>query len=51
VPNGVSTCANPGLCGPGIKQGQPLNLNFLYASGTSWIQSEVTQLQSNAAPV
>ena len=51
VPNGVSTCANPSLCGPGIKKGQALSFNFLYASGTSWIQSEVTQLQSNAASV
>jgi peptide/nickel transport system substrate-binding protein len=51
VPNGVSTCANPSLCGPGIKKGQALSFNFLYASGTSWIQSEVTQLQSNAAAV
>ena len=51
TPNGTSTCANPSLCGPGIKKGQPLSFNFLYASGTSWIQSEVTQLQSNAASV
>jgi peptide/nickel transport system substrate-binding protein len=49
VPNGVSTCANPSLCGPGIKKGQALSFSFLYASGTSWIQSEVTQLQSSAA--
>ena len=51
VPNGVSTCANPSLCGPGIKKGQPLSFSFLYASGTAWIQSEVTQLQSNAASI
>ena len=51
APGGVSTCANPSLCGPGIKKGQPLSFSFLYASGTSWIQSEVTQLQSNAAAV
>ena len=51
VPNGVSTCANPSLCGPGIKKGQPLSFAFLYASGTAWVQSEVTQLQSNAASI
>jgi peptide/nickel transport system substrate-binding protein len=51
VPNGVSTCANPSLCGTGIKKGQPLNFSFLYASGTAWIQSEVTELQSNAASI
>jgi peptide/nickel transport system substrate-binding protein len=51
VPGGVSTCANPSLCGPGIKSGQPLSFNFLYASGTAWVQSEVTQLQSSAASI
>jgi peptide/nickel transport system substrate-binding protein len=51
VPNGVSTCANPSLCGPGIKKGQGLSFNFPYATGTSWIASEMTQLQSNAASV
>ncbi len=51
VPNGVSTCANPGLCGPGIKQGQGLSFNFPYAAGFSWVTSEMTQLQSNAASV
>jgi peptide/nickel transport system substrate-binding protein len=49
VPNGVSTCQNPSLCGPGIKKGQGMSFNFPYATGTAWIQSEVTQLQSNAA--
>jgi peptide/nickel transport system substrate-binding protein len=51
VPNGVSTCQNPSLCGPGIKKGQGMSFNFPYATGTSWIQSEVTQLQSNAASI
>jgi peptide/nickel transport system substrate-binding protein len=51
VPNGVSTCANPSLCGPGIKKGQGLSFNFPYATGISWIASEMTQLQSNAASV
>jgi peptide/nickel transport system substrate-binding protein len=51
VPNGVSTCASPSLCGPGIKKGQGLSFNFPYATGISWIASEMTQLQSNAASV
>jgi peptide/nickel transport system substrate-binding protein len=51
VPNGVSTCTNPSLCGPGIKQGQGLTFNFPYANGTAWITSEMTQLQSNAGSI
>jgi len=51
VPNGVSTCANPTLCGPGVKKGQGLSLNFIYATGTSWVDSEMTDLQSTAAQV
>jgi peptide/nickel transport system substrate-binding protein len=51
VPGGVSTCANPSRCGPGIKKGQPMSFSFLYSSGTAWIQSEVTELQSNAAAI
>jgi peptide/nickel transport system substrate-binding protein len=51
VPNGVSTCASPSLCGPGIKKGQGLSFTFPYATGISWIASEMTQLQSNAASV
>jgi peptide/nickel transport system substrate-binding protein len=51
VPNGVTTCANPSLCGPGIKKGQGLSFNFPYATGFSWLASEMTQLQSNAASV
>jgi peptide/nickel transport system substrate-binding protein len=49
VPNGVTTCSDPAKCGPGIKKGQGLSFNFPYATGISWIQSEMTQLQSNAA--
>jgi peptide/nickel transport system substrate-binding protein len=49
VPNGVSTCANPSLCGPGIKKGQGLNFSFMYATGLSWLASEMFELQSNAA--
>jgi peptide/nickel transport system substrate-binding protein len=49
VPNGVSTCADPSLCGPGIKKGQGLNFSFIYATGTAWVAAEMQQLQSNAA--
>jgi peptide/nickel transport system substrate-binding protein len=51
VPNGVSTCQNPSLCGPGIKKGQALSFNLPYATGTAWIESEMTQLQSNSAQI
>jgi peptide/nickel transport system substrate-binding protein len=51
VPNGVSTCANPSLCGPGVKQGQSLQFNLPYATGTQWITQEMQQLQSNASLV
>ena len=49
VPNGVTTCSDPAKCGPGIKKGQGLSFSFPYATGISWLQSEMTQLQSNAA--
>jgi peptide/nickel transport system substrate-binding protein len=51
VPNGVSTCTDPSLCGPGIAQGTALNFNFLYESGVTWVQSEMVELQSNASQV
>ena len=51
VPNGVSTCTDPAKCGPGITKGTGLNFNFAYESGVSWVGSEMTQLQSNAAGV
>jgi peptide/nickel transport system substrate-binding protein len=51
VPNGVSTCSNASLCGKGIKSGHQLVFNMPYASGTAWITSEMTQLQSNASLV
>jgi peptide/nickel transport system substrate-binding protein len=54
-PNGISTCVKPGTgageCGAGIKSGQGLNFNLPYATGTGWITSEMTQLQSNAATI
>jgi len=49
VPDGVSTCADPDLCGPGIKKGQGLSLTFPYPSGVSWIALEMDQLQSSAS--
>jgi peptide/nickel transport system substrate-binding protein len=51
TPNGVTTCTNPSLCGPGIKQGQALQFNLPYATGTQWIVQEMQQLQSNASLV
>src|ERR1700735_3363825 len=51
VPTGGSTCTNPSLCGPGIKKGQGMSFTLPYATGTAWIQSEMTQLQSNAAAI
>ncbi|MGH3154209.1 MAG: ABC transporter substrate-binding protein [Streptosporangiaceae bacterium] len=49
VPNGVTTCQTPSLCGPGIAQGHQLVFSLPYATGVNWIQSEMTQLQSNAS--
>jgi peptide/nickel transport system substrate-binding protein len=48
VPNGTTTCTDPAKCGAGVKQGQPLSFNLPYATGTTWIQQEMTELQSNA---
>jgi peptide/nickel transport system substrate-binding protein len=49
VPNGESTCEDPAKCGAGVKQGQGLQFNLPYATGTGWIEEMVTQLQSNAS--
>jgi peptide/nickel transport system substrate-binding protein len=51
VPNGVTTCVKPSLCGPGVKQGQKLSFTLPYNTGIGWIQQEMTQLQSNASLV
>jgi len=55
VPNGVSTCVKPGTgpgeCGLAIKTGQGMSFTFPYATGQAWVQSEMTQLQSNAASI
>jgi peptide/nickel transport system substrate-binding protein len=49
VASGGTTCADPAKCGPGIRKGQSLSFNLPYATGTNWISSEMTQLQSNAS--
>ena len=51
VPNGTTTCTDPAKCGAGVKMGQALSFNLPYATGTDWIASEMTQLQSNASTV
>jgi peptide/nickel transport system substrate-binding protein len=49
VPNGTTTCTDPAKCGAGVKHGQALSFNLPYATGTTWIEQEMTQLQSNAS--
>jgi peptide/nickel transport system substrate-binding protein len=51
VPGGSTSCVDPASCGSGIAQGKTLIFNFPYASGLSWLASEMTELQSNAAQV
>jgi peptide/nickel transport system substrate-binding protein len=55
VPGGISTCGRPGTaadeCGAGITAGTALSFNYVYESGVSWVQSEVTELQSNASTI
>jgi peptide/nickel transport system substrate-binding protein len=51
VPGGSTSCTDPAKCGAGIAQGKTLSFNFPYASGLSWLASEMTELQSNAAEV
>ena len=55
VPGGTSTCVKPGTgageCGAGITAGSALNFTFLYLTGTAWVQSEMTQLQSNSSSI
>jgi peptide/nickel transport system substrate-binding protein len=52
---GVSTCVKPGTaagdCGAGITSGSSLNFSMTYATGLAWVQSEMTQLQSNASSI
>jgi peptide/nickel transport system substrate-binding protein len=49
VPGGSTSCVDPAKCGPGIAAGKTLVFNFPYASGLTWLASEMTELQSNAA--
>jgi peptide/nickel transport system substrate-binding protein len=53
TPGGTTTCAKAGTaadeCGAGITAGSTLSFNFLYLTGTAWVQQEMTQLQSNAS--
>ncbi|HUN33128.1 MAG TPA: ABC transporter substrate-binding protein [Trebonia sp.] len=51
VPNGITTCQDPTLCGPGISKGHQMVFNLPYATGVDWITAEMTQLQSNASLV
>ena len=51
TPNGTDSCTDAAKCGPGISKGSTLSFNFVYESGVSWVGSEMTQLQSNAAAV
>jgi peptide/nickel transport system substrate-binding protein len=46
VPNGVTTCTNPSLCGPGIKAGEGITLSVYTISGQLAQEEEVQSLQS-----
>jgi peptide/nickel transport system substrate-binding protein len=52
TPNGLTTCAVPARCGPGIRKGQGLEFRFPYSPLSAhgdWVTEEMTALQSNAA--
>jgi peptide/nickel transport system substrate-binding protein len=51
IPSGATSCVDPAECGPGIAAGKTLSFNFKYVTGLSWLASELTDLQSNAAQV
>jgi len=55
VPNGTTTCADPGTganqCGSGIPKGAQLNFNLQYATGTTWITQLMTTEKSSWAQV
>jgi peptide/nickel transport system substrate-binding protein len=51
TPNGVSACTDPSLCGAGVKKGQTLEFQLLWATGNAWIESFMKALQSNASRV
>ncbi len=55
APHGLTTCANPGTgsgeCGAGIKKGEPLTFNLVYASGLTSLASEMNDLEAVAKQV
>ena len=54
-PGGTTYCAKPGTgsgeCGAGIAANQPLNLDFLYASGITELTNEMEAMQSTMKSV
>jgi peptide/nickel transport system substrate-binding protein len=55
VPDGVSTCADPGdgpdQCGPGVPAGAKAEFELLYSSGQVALEQEVEILQSDLSKV
>ncbi len=51
VPNGTTTCTDPDRVRPGHQAGPALSFTLPYATGTNWIEQEMTQLQSNACQI
>ena len=51
TPGGISTCRAGARCGPGIANGAQLKFELIYATGIDWLESDMKQLQSNAAKV
>jgi peptide/nickel transport system substrate-binding protein len=55
VAGGTSTCIKPGTgageCGAGIKQGQSIAFNIDYAAGSTSVEQEMEDLQSQASKV
>jgi len=54
-PGGVTTCTHAGTgssdCGAGITAGSQMNFTMTYATVGQWLQSEMSQLQSNASQI
>jgi peptide/nickel transport system substrate-binding protein len=55
VPNGTTTCVNPGTgpnqCGAGVPAGLGLSFNLDYQSGVAFLDSEMKTLKSDASQV
>lgn len=51
--SGPATCTDPGTgpaqCGAGVRAGQALSFNLLYASGSDYLANELANYQSDAA--